>query len=293
MRIYITGGTGFVGSNLARKLLQMNDEVAILKREQSSLQYIDDIKDDIKFYDYEYSYSSIDQSLYDFLPEIVIHLASYYTYDHNVNEIDSLLESNIRLGLYLIESLSNNGITKLINTGTSFEHFQNENYKPVNIYAATKHAFQNLIYYYTDSKKLSSITLKLFDTYGPGDKRKKLIWLLKNSVINQKELKLSSGEQVLDLVHINDVVGAYQTAIKLMENAEIGFNEKYGVSGKDRVTLKELVRMVENITEANINAKFGALPYRNREVMKPWDNFRKLPGWEPEYSLFNGLKEIF
>jgi nucleoside-diphosphate-sugar epimerase len=293
VRIFLTGGTGYIGSNLARSLINIGFEVAILKRESSDLtEYLGDISDSVKFFDYKGNYDSVDNAIDQFAPDAAIHLASYYTFSHTKNEIDVLVDSNIRLGLYLLESMTNHNVKYLINTGTSFEHYMDEGYNPVNLYAATKHAFENLIRFYTECESISCVTLKLFDTYGPGDKRKKLIWMLKEKARNGEEINLSGGEQVVDFVYIEDVVNAFIQALENISHKPIGFFKSYGVSSGERMTLKRFIGLFEEVYGKKLNVNFGKLPYRSREVMIPWKKFSKLQNWMPKVSLKRGLKKV-
>ncbi len=292
MKVYLTGATGYLGASLAADFFKRGDKVAILKRNDSSLDYLDKISDEITFYNYEDNFQSIDKSLSDFSPDLVIHLASFYIFKASPYDIDNLIDSNIRLGIYLLESMVKNEVRYLINTGTSFEHFENSNYNPSTLYAATKYAFQNILEYYIQSKKIKAVTLKLFDTYGKGDKRKKLLWLLKERIQDHKSLKLSKGEQLLDLLFIKDLQRAYKIAVDSLMDGKLN-GQVFALSGNDRVTLVELIRIVEEITGREINKDLGAYPYREREIMIPWNRFETLPGWQPEYSLKEGLKIYF
>ncbi|MTI86443.1 MAG: NAD(P)-dependent oxidoreductase [Balneolaceae bacterium] len=292
MRFYITGGTGYIGSSIAKRLIEDDHKVAILKREHSDLSYLSEIEEQISFFNYSGTYRSVDESVGHFKPDMALHFASYYTFDHTPDDLDTLIDSNIRLGLYLAEALVQHQVQYLINTGTSFEHFTNCDYRPVNLYAATKQAFQNLLEYYSDSNKISAITLKLFDTYGPRDKRGKLIELLKKSIKTKQEINLSGGEQLLDFVHIDDVVEAFLVSVRLIQSREAGFKQEYGISSDETLSLKKLVSLIEEIRGEALNVNFGVRPYREREVMVPWSDFEPLDGWKPVIGLREGLKAI-
>jgi nucleoside-diphosphate-sugar epimerase len=103
----------------------------------------------------------------------------------------------------------NNGCYHIINTGTSWQHFEQSNYNPVNLYAATKEAFEAIITFYKATSSLKVTTLKLFDTYGPNDSRYKIIPLLQKAFTEQKELSMSKGEQLIDFVYIVGIANAY------------------------------------------------------------------------------------
>ncbi|WP_436517830.1 NAD-dependent epimerase/dehydratase family protein [Ekhidna sp. To15] len=289
MRILMTGATGFIGSNLL-KAWSASHEIGIIVRPNSKVS--DEVKNQAaKQFMYDGGFDSINKAFDSFRPEIVIHLASYYVYEHKSEELDTLIESNVKVGTYLLEAMKQNGVKYLINTGTSFEHFGEEDKAAVNLYAATKQAFGDLCKYYCDAGFIRAVTLKLFDSYGDGDERKKLLNLLKTNLQTQEELKLSPGEQVIDIVHVSDLISAYQVVLESMSTYKENYLE-FGLSGEQRCTLKELVELIEQIAGKKTNIAWGARPYRDREVMRPWENFKPLPGWKPQVSLNEGIKRF-
>lgn len=291
--IVITGATGFVGSNLAKFLLNENLNIYLIVREKSDISNLIDIKNKVHFFVYN---NNIEQ-LVDFFkkvkPKVVFHLASNFIAEHSSNQIDSLIDSNISFGLHILEAMKVAEIKNLINTGTSWQHYNNEEYNPVCLYAATKQAFEMLIEYYVKAECFNVITLKLFDTYGENDKRPKLINLLHRFADEKTELKMSPGEQILNLTHILDVCKAYLVAMKMLTNDSIiNEHKKYVVNSNENYKLKEVISLFENITNKRINIIWGGKQYRKREVMQTWSKGIRLPNWKPSISLKKGL-ELF
>ena len=91
-----------------------------------------------------------------------------------------------------------NGVSKIINTGTFWQHYENREYSPTCLYAATKQAFESILHYYVEAKFLMIITLILFDSYGPSDPRPKLFSLLQEARQSEKVIAMSPGEQKID-----------------------------------------------------------------------------------------------
>jgi nucleoside-diphosphate-sugar epimerase len=225
-------------------------------------------------------------------PSIVFHLASCFTVEHNVKDVQRLVESNILFGLQLVEAMTASNIRHLINTGTSWQNFNNEDYNPVNLYAASKEAFEVLLRYYAENRGLKTITLKLFDTYGPDDPRPKLFALLRSAEEGRQELALSPGEQLIDIVYIDDVVDAFMMAEARIRQDAGGAHEEYAVSSGRRLTLKELVETYQRVTEKELNIQWGGRPYRTREVMVPWSSGHRLEGWSPKVPIEIGIKLV-
>jgi nucleoside-diphosphate-sugar epimerase len=285
MKIFITGVTGYIASSLADKLLQLNYEVAGLVRNLSSETAVR--LNRCKFYEYQNDLGSIKDALQDFHPDIVIHLASLFLSNHQSADLDPLIESNIILSARIFEAMAGVGVNKIINTGTSWEHFENETFNPVNLYAATKGAADSILDYYVQAKSFKAINLKLFDTYGAKDTRKKLFFHLREAARNRITLKMSPGDQLISMVNIEDVISAYLKAIACIN--ELNGKHTFGVGAEKLISLKNLVSLYSEVIKSDVPICFGALPYRDREVMIPWNNYLRVPNWSPKIQLKEGL----
>ena len=184
------------------------------------------------------------------------------------------------------------GVRAVINTGTAWTHFGNADYNPVSLYAATKRAFEDLLVYYSDAAQVSVVTLELFDVYGPNDPRPKLMNLLRHASLAGGPLKLSPGEQKIDLIYVDDVVDAYVTAAGRLLAGRVSGAEKYAV-GTGRVrSLRDVVATYACVTGREVPVEWGARPYRDRETMEPWNRGQRLPGWSARIGLEDGIRRI-
>ena len=291
-KIVITGATGFVGSNLTTFFLNKNYEVYLIVRPNSDLYNLDIKNSKLKVFKYDNELNSLISFFKEVNPICTFHLASNFIAEHQSSEINSLVASNITFGLHLLEAMKEADVKKLINTGTSWQHYNNEDYNPVCLYAATKHAFESLIEYYVQAENFKVITLKLFDTYGETDRRPKLINLLNKFAKDQSELNLSPGEQIVNLVHIHDVCTAYEAAMKLIEKQKSYIHYKYVIKHSKSYTLKEVINVFEKVSQKKIKIVWGGKPYRKREVMTLWDNGKILPNWSARINLEEGFEKI-
>ena len=290
--IVITGATGFVGSNLVRFLIKKNFKIYIILRPDSTLENLTDLKEEIELYRYDNEVNNLIDFFNNVKPITVFHLASIFIAEHESYQIDSLIQSNIIFGLHILEAMKVSGVKQLINTGTSWQHYNNEDYNPVCLYAATKQAFESLIEYYFQAEGFKVITLKLFDTYGETDTRPKLINLLNKFADENTELDMSLGEQILNLVHISDVCEAYYIAHQLIMEDDYNFNKDYCIESNETFKLKDVIFLFEEITKKKINVIWGGKPYRKREVMNIWKKGVRLPNWKPTITLEEGLSRF-
>lgn len=289
MKLLITGVSGYIGSHLVNYLANLGGyEIYGISRNEILDQDINQLLLNIKIF--QLDRDSLPDILKRVRPDVVIHLASCFLSQHSYKNIKEIIKSNVEFPTELLEAMNDVGVKKIINTGTSWQCFNSDTYNPVNLYAASKQAFEDILKYYINAEGFSAINLKLFDTYGGVDKRRKLISLLDDIARNNKQLDMSPGGQLLDLVHINDVCRAFKIAIDKLCELPSEYVVSYGVSNKDRVTLKELVSIYERVNNIKLNINFGTREYRNREVMVPCTNIQNLPDWEVVIPLSQGLK---
>jgi nucleoside-diphosphate-sugar epimerase len=202
-----------------------------------------------------------------------------------------MIQANVLLGAQLVEAMSRAGVKSLINTGTSWQYFHGDTYRPVNLYASTKQAFEDILAYYMDAEGIRAINLCLFDSYGPGDTRKKLLSLLLDSLETNAELQMSPGDQILDLAHVDDICEAFLHAARLLKEPKQPPVASYAVSGGQRLSLRQIVATLEKAAGRNLRVSWGARPYRPREVMQLW-NGPSLPAWQPRITLADGFKAL-
>jgi nucleoside-diphosphate-sugar epimerase len=241
---------------------------------------------------YDGSLRALTAALHDSAPDVVFHLASLFISEHKPDDVEPLISANILFPAMLLEAMARTRFRCLVNTGTAWQHYQNSPYSPVCLYAATKQAFEGVLQYYVEAHKFRAITLKLFDTYGPGDRRPKLFSLLAKAARSTEPLAMSAGDQHLDLVYIDDVVSAYLSAAKRLVDESHDGHEIYAVSSGSTVRLRDVISVYEEVKGTRLNIAWGAMPYRQREPMVPWSSGVALPGWRPTVSLSEGIARL-
>jgi nucleoside-diphosphate-sugar epimerase len=285
-RALLTGATGFVGSHLTPRLVSAGWAVhRLLRAGLEEVSPVDGVRDHL--WD-----GSTDAALATFAktrPDVVIHLASLFLAEHAAKDLEALVSANLLVGLQVVEAATAAGCRGFVNAGTSWQHFEGAEYDPVCLYAATKQAFEDLLAYYVDARGLRAMTLKLFDTYGPGDRRPKLFAALRKAAHGGERLAMTPGEQLLDLAYIDDVTRAFVTAAEVVNGGGVGGHRVYALPSGERHSLKDVVALYESVTGRRVAVDWGGLPYRGREVMTPWEG-PSLPGWRAEVDLRHGIE---
>ncbi|MDD5052464.1 MAG: NAD(P)-dependent oxidoreductase [Sulfuricurvum sp.] len=289
MKILVTGATGFIGQNLIKHLLNQDHSLVLLVRHNSDISILDN-RASLFYYSDEINnlITLFQKELFDG----VIHLASLFLATHQSHNIPNLIHSNIQLGTELLEACKLSKTSWFLNTGTFWQHYENEVYNPVNLYAATKQAFEDIAKYYTETSDLIFTTLNLNDTFGPNDTRNKVFNLWYQLTQTGATLQMSPGEQIIDICYIEDVINAYEILINhLKMNPNDVKNKKFAIHSNERMSLKKLSKVFENTIGIPLNIEWGKRSYREREVMIPWKDTQPLPGWKPKYSLIEAIQK--
>ena len=287
----ITGATGFVGSHLARRLVRDGWAVHAVSRGSSRLPSFPEFEHVVN-HNHDGTTECMIGIFATVKPSITFHLASLFLAEHQAKDIAPLILSNLTFGTQLLEAMAANDLHQLVNTGTAFQHYNNEEYNPVCLYAATKQAFEDIVRYYVEAHGFRVVTLKLFDTYGSEDLRAKVFNMLRRALASRGNLEMSPGEQMLDLVFIDDVIDAYLIAADRLSGGSGHVHEIYFVSSDTPIRLKDLVRRFEAEAGGTVPINWGGKKYRAREVMVPPVCGKRLPGWSPKVELVDGIRVV-
>lgn len=282
-RALLTGVTGFLGGYTARRLIADGWQVAAVVRTSSRIDLLPAaVREQIVFYDAEHM--DLREIVREAAPDVVFHLAAYYTTIHSYDEIDDLIASNVTFGTKLLDAMDRNNVRRLVYARSSWQYYRGDDYEPANLYAASKEAFDAIVRFYEAANGLQRIGLTLFDTYGEDDRRNKLLAVLPKIAAERKRLALSPGEQQVDFVHVEDAARAFVLAGSYLAEGRTDLCGDYVVSSGTAVTLRELIRRYECLRGEQMPVDWGARPYRVREVMIPWRGGRILPGWERKHK---------
>lgn len=287
-RALVTGATGFVGGALVRYLAARGWTVHALTGTRTAPTAVESVLGRASVHRYDATRASLEAALEAARPYVVFHIASRVLVEHRAEDVEPLLEANVVLGTQLADAMVTASVNRLVVAGSHWQHFNTTDYEPVNLYAATKQALEAILRYYVVATPLRMRTVTLFETYGPNDPRRKVLNLLKAAAESGVELAVSPGEQLLDLVHVDDVAAAFVATAASFDTSPA--NEKeYAASSGHPISLRELVVEVERVLGRTVPIRWGARPYREREMMRPWAGDSP-PGWQPRIGLQDGLR---
>jgi nucleoside-diphosphate-sugar epimerase len=297
----VTGGTGFIGSNLINELLKREWEVYALVRKNSSVGY--ERLGNYKNINYIYSEDLFKGNCYNYkLPQIDIcfHLAAYGV-DYKQDNLDELIDGNIKFTMKLLEFCKGKKIKKVINTGSCFEYGMNREIKlneedrlnPKSNYSIIKTICEKMAKFYCKSNNINMITVRPFGVFGENEGLHRFVPQLMKAVIKNEGIKMTNGYQIKDYLYINDLVDAY---IELALT-DVPLYEAYNICSGREVRIKDIALELAKITDCRLDIfELGAIPYRVGELMYcVGDNtkIKKYTNWKPKYSLSEGLKRTY
>jgi len=290
MKVFLTGGSGFIGSRVLERLLARGARVAALWRpgrgEPPPGTQV--IRGDL------FVPSDWASSLMEFGPDTVIHLAWKGVLGAARNDPDQTL--NVHATAELVKLSHRAGAKTWIGLGSQAEYGpcnrrvdEQQATNPTTLYGASKLAAGWLARGVSARLGLRCAWVRLFSAYGPGDDPSWLIPSLILALAEGRRPALTRCEQLWDYIHVDDVAEAI-LAVAGAETAEGVFNLG---SGRAR-PLREIVLRVRDLIDPSLPLGFGELPYRPDQVMHLEANIDRLQqatGWQPRVEWETGLKQ--
>ena len=279
-RVLVTGATGFIGSAVFPRLLPRASEVAVVIGTRRTSE-----RDDVQIIDAEGP--ALVDSIAAFAPDVVIHLATHFLASHEVSDISALVNSNIEFGTFVLEGAAACS-ARFLNVNSAWQQVDGGKYAPVSLYAATKQAYSDIAAYFSQVRGLEVREVTLFDSYGPGDTRKKLVPLLLDAARSGASLDMSDGQQLIDLTYVDDVAAGVLHAALTQD-----LPTSTVIRSWSPLTIREVVDRVESVTGRSILVNWGVRPPRPREMRTDWVFGTALPGWQPEVGFDEGLSRCW
>jgi len=282
MTILLTGATGFLGSHLLERLLQLDYNVVILKRSFSITWRINHLLNKVKSYDIDIV--DIEKPFQEQKIDTVIHTVT--NYGRNRESISDIVDTNLIFSLKLLEIATSFNTDTFINTDTLLNRYSNH-------YSLSKKQFVEWLQYF--SNKIKVINLKIEHMYGPKDDNIKFVtWLINQMLQNIPNIDLTEGKQKRDFIYIDDVVDVYMLMLKL--HKEFQSFAEFDVATENQIELKEFILKIYNevkrIKEIDTKLNFGAKSYRDADLIEIKEDVKPLYdlGWKPKVPLNIGIQ---
>ena len=301
-KVIITGGFGFIGKALIRKLMQNNIKIIIIEHPNAivpkGFENFELVRCDIRKTDEikKLAFKNIDA---------VLHLAAQSSGPRSFHIPYDDINLNIIGTLNIIQFCINNSINRILFASTFAVY--GENYEsidtPVNeqkfcnpksIYANSKYFCENLLKNYAEPKGIYWNSLRMFNVFGPGQDITKtdqgVVGIFLNMLLKSKTVHVKGSlDRFRDFIYIEDVIDAW---LKVLFSKNI--NQVFNVGTGTKTNFRELIFTISNclkISDPNVIEEEGT-PGDLKGCFADISKLRNLTNFEPNYNLKKGLNEM-
>jgi len=298
-RVILTGGTGFVGANLARRLLDDGHELHLLVRPGYNPWRIEAIRSHLRLQEARLTDKATLASLVSKIrPDWIFHLAAYGSYPSQTDR-HRIFQTNIVGTINLVEACLETGFESFVNTGSSSEYgfkdhppAETESLEPASHYAFTKASATLFCRYTARERRVNLPTLRLYSVFGPFEEPTRLMPTL---ILHGKKGELPplvEPDVARDFVYAEDVVDAYC----LVAGSSAGqTGAVYNVGTGVQTTIRDVVTLARENLGIETEPQWGAMPNRSWDTTVWVSDSRRLQsdlGWCPRHTLEGGFRKF-
>jgi CDP-glucose 4,6-dehydratase len=298
-KILVTGGAGFIGSNLVNELISQGNKVSIVDDLSSGKK--ENVNPKAKFYKADVRSKKIADILKKEKPQVVFHLAARPIVEEVYKNPVEAIETNVMGTVNVLEACrkqKNLESVIIVSSDKAYGKSKNLPYKedhPLNgdhPYDVSKSAADLIARTYFTTYGLPVLITRFSNVFGPGDTNfSRIIPGIVDSIINKKELQIrSDGKMVREYTYVKDIVDG---CIKLA-NHKKNFGEAFNFGSKNILSVLDVVKKSEEALGKKVNYKI--LNITKNEIPEQyldWSKAEKILGWSPKTSLEQGIKETF
>jgi nucleoside-diphosphate-sugar epimerase len=283
MKIAILGASGFVGRNLGRLLVSHGHEVTgyVLNPELGSTigfackSVYELLESRIRF-----------EPVYD----VTINLAA-----RRATRVQPFSESQVNDFTFEIpkEFILRTAApeTLVLNSSTYIQNFGGTTGRTVDSYGASKEKLSRFLEEESSHHKFKTIDLFFFTLYGAGDRPNHLVPLLLDAALTGKQISLSPGDQLMNLLYIEDAI---DNIMKCINQFDFGNYQKNYVWSAEYFSVRELVDKIQSTIGQEIDCAWGEREYIGHEMMEPWTiPMEQLPWFNAPTALEEGINKTW
>ncbi|MCX6907884.1 MAG: NAD-dependent epimerase/dehydratase family protein [Verrucomicrobia bacterium] len=298
-RIALTGGTGFVGANLVRRLLRDGHVVHLLVRPKHAAWRIEEIRSDVRLHVLDLlDAQAVSKTIEEIKPEWIFHLAAHGAYSWQA-DVAQIFKTNIIGTLHLVEACLKTGFESFINTGSSSEYGfkdhapgETEGLEPNSHYAVAKASATLYCRYTAQARKVNITTLRLYSAYGPYEEPNRLMPTLIRHGLRGEWPPLVNPDTARDYVYVEDVCDA---CILAAQTAPREFGAVFNLGTGKQTTLSEVVSIVRRVLGIEAEPQWGTMPARIWDTSIWRADSRKIQAeldWRPRHSFQAGFSRM-
>jgi nucleoside-diphosphate-sugar epimerase len=298
-RVLVTGASGFVGSNLARRLIRDGYATHLLVSPLSDQWRLEELKDHAQVHAVDLANAeALERIVGAIKPEWVFHLAAHGAYSWQL-ESERMIATNVVGTINLVRAIRRADFEVMVNAGSSSEYgfvdhapMEDEACDPNSDYAVTKVSGTLYCRSVACRCNLHIVTLRLYSVYGPWEEPNRLMPMLVVRGLQGELPPLVSPHVARDYVYIDDVVHAFLLAAA-HRTSELG--AIFNVGTGTQTSVAQAVAAARTILGISQDPVWGSMPNRAWDTNTWVSDSRKIAhrlGWLPRHSLDSGLREM-
>ncbi|WP_422358878.1 NAD-dependent epimerase/dehydratase family protein [Reichenbachiella sp.] len=298
--VLITGISGFIGSSIAKRLLDHGVQVSGTIRASSQLDKLKEVENEIDFHVLDLENEKEVENLFQKVaPDYIIHAAQPSAYDlDRSSALQHQLNTTSKIAINLLESVRKHSPKRMVHCCGSAIYgrkntspfSENQELKADSARGLVKLQERNLMRYYAHKYDVPVTLARIFRAYGPWDSHKKLIIKSIKAIKNDASIPLSSAPFMRDFIFIDDLVeGIMRMCLSDLPNGtELNLGSGHQYSAKEIVEeIEKLMGKKMNTSEASFPANFlDKLAYQ-----ADLNHIAKVLNWKPRTSVTDGLRK--
>ena len=311
MKILVTGGAGFIGSNLTRQLLLKNEKVICIDnfndyydvefKEENVKEFLEN--KNYKLYRTDIcNFKKLEKIFSENKIDAVIHLAARAGVRPSIEEPVLYNEVNVMGTVNLLELAKRYNVKNFVSASSSSVYGNNKKVPfsetdnvdfPISPYAATKKAGELACYTYHDLYDLNIACLRFFTVYGPCGRPDMAPYIFTKLISEGEKINMyGDGTTSRDYTYIDDIVSGIISVIDYVENNKNVY-EIFNLGNSNTVKLKEFISIVENLVGKK--AIINKMPMQPGDVERTFADIskaKKLLGYDPKTKFEDGMAEF-
>lgn len=295
-RILVTGGAGFIGSQITNELLRLGHEVAVVDNLSSG--YLDNTNKAAKFYKMDLADRNLSRVFEEEKPEIIFHCAAQISVSNSVKSPINDANINVISTLNMLENAKRYKSKKIIFSSTGGAIYGEPQYlpcdedhkiNPMSPYGLSKYVAEQYVKLYHRLYGLNYIIFRYSNVYGPyqnPNSEAGVIAIFCRMMLDNSKISIfGSGNQERDFIYISDVVAANLLAL------DTGKNGVYNVGSSEGTTINKIFILLSEIFK--YNAEPSRQPPRDGDIEKIHLSNSRIKtelGWDHRVPLEQGIR---
>ena len=306
MTILLTGGAGYIGSTVLRRLLEKGHSVVVL--DNLSKGHKESLPEGVPFYALDIAdEEKVREIIEKHSIDSVMHFAAYMEVGESVKFPEKYLDNNLRRGLVFLKTLKDYGVKKFVfsstaavyGTPTKVPIEEDDPKEPINPYGSSKLSFEKALEEYSESYDFNYIALRYFNASGAAydvgeahNPETHLIPLVLQVALGQRDnIKIfgtdyptKDGTCVRDYIHVLDLADAHILALEHLE--KVNTSNVFNLGSGDGYSVKEVIETCREVTGHAIPAEESSKREGDPAVLiADSSKIKAQLGWEAKFSL--------